>query len=170
MVRPVQRRFFAKTVAFFSSLAVIAVSLSACSGQGEGQRCDVRDDSESPPGSSDCASGLVCDTGAPGIAGYSSTSAQAGKSYFGLCCPPNRANATTAACGAGTTIGNPGFPEAGTDATAGGGDAASSEAGSDGATSDAAGSDAASDGAMADAGAADAGSASDGSTDAPAAD
>ncbi|HEY2510721.1 MAG TPA: hypothetical protein VGI39_07690 [Polyangiaceae bacterium] len=145
---------------------MIAVSLSACSGQGEGQRCDVRDDSESPPGSSDCASGLVCDTGAPGIAGYSSTSTQAGKSFFGLCCPPSRANATTAACGAGTTIGNNGFPEAGTDATAGGSDASSGDAASDGATNEAGGSDAANDGAAPDAGEADAGSASDGSTDA----
>lgn len=162
MVPPVQRRFLAKTVAFFSSLAVIAVSLSACSGQGEGQRCDTRDDSS---GTSDCASGLVCDTSAPGIASYSSTSTPAGSAGFGLCCPPQGGKPpTTAACGAGATLRDAGFPDAGGDATTNGTDAAS-----DGASSSEAGSSSSeagpSDGGLVEASTVDS-AASDGAADA----
>ncbi|HVW26510.1 MAG TPA: hypothetical protein VHC69_14175 [Polyangiaceae bacterium] len=66
-------------------LLVLGVSAaSACSNQGEGQRCDKNS------GDSDCASGLVCKT-IPG--------SMAGSLPESVCCPLNQ-SATTTACSA----------------------------------------------------------------------
>ena len=75
----------------------LAVSwASACSNQGEGQRCDKNS------GDSDCASGLVCTT----IQSQVTTSTGGGPTGSlpeAVCCPPQNQSATTAVCSSVST-------------------------------------------------------------------
>jgi hypothetical protein len=65
-------------------LPILCVAwLSACSEQGEGERCDTNS------GSLDCASGLTCRLQEPGVS---------------LCCPPNDGRPTVDACRAGAQL------------------------------------------------------------------
>jgi len=110
------RRLFTAVAA--ASFAV-ALCASGCSGQGEGERCNVLDDNS---GDSDCASGLECyaATTLGGVAEANNTD---------ICCPTDRAQATTAICSIAPSPpgGNPAPPpDAGPDARA------SSEGGADG--------------------------------------
>jgi hypothetical protein len=68
-----------------SALAVVlaATLAPACSNNAEGERCDTRADNA---GNDDCQDGLRCTPDIPG-------------SQSDICCPPDRAQATTAICG-----------------------------------------------------------------------
>jgi hypothetical protein len=81
-------------------------ALGACSGQGEGERCDTRA-SGTPAGTSDCSGDLTCQM-RPGF-----NTADHG----GICCPPDLSQATTAACSpnAGSFDANPSPPDASTE-------------------------------------------------------
>ena len=79
---------------FLGRLTLVTSLIStagACAGQGEGDLCDRNAGGN---GSSDCADGLVC-TDRPNV--VSAT-------HFGVCCPSNAAQATTAACSAAPTM------------------------------------------------------------------
>jgi hypothetical protein len=67
----------------FSSALLCVALLSACSEQGEGERCDLNN------GTLDCASGLTCRLQGPGVS---------------LCCPPNDGTPTVDACRAGAQL------------------------------------------------------------------
>lgn len=96
-------------------VAMIAVA-SACSNNGEGERCQADN------GNEDCADGLTCIPRGQLVVPYNSAD---------RCCPFDRATATTQACKPGTgTIGNnqpdggeggidSGRPDTGADADAG---------------------------------------------------
>jgi hypothetical protein len=81
--------------------AITLAAVAACSGQGEGERCDHRAGSN---GDSDCQSGLSCQNPPASIV----------KSPYGICCPPDLTHAATAACSAngGVLDANPAPPEA----------------------------------------------------------
>jgi hypothetical protein len=88
-----------------SALAVsllLGLCVAACSGDGEGGRCDIKDDSQNPAGTSDCASGLVC-TPPSQLSGQASswTTGNGNDNTLGVCCPAIRANATTSVCALG---------------------------------------------------------------------
>ena len=101
-------------------VALVVSSASACSNQGEGQRCDKNS------GDSDCAAGLVCTpyrvTSTSGTGG--STPGELGQ-Y--VCCPQN-GSATTVACTATSTTFD-GGPSAGGSEADGGSTGGSSGAG-----------------------------------------
>jgi hypothetical protein len=83
------RRRFAWAAVAISSLTV---SIFACSGEGEGQRCDLRDPpgADNRPGSSDCASGLTCYQ-ASTLSGAGATyGGSSDKDTIGVCCPSSR--------------------------------------------------------------------------------
>jgi hypothetical protein len=67
-------------------VALVLGSASACSDQGEGERCDQQNGSNP---SNDCAAGLIC------ISVPASVKAPPGSS---ICCPPSATNATVEAC------------------------------------------------------------------------
>lgn len=99
-----------------SVLAVIAFA-SACSNNGEGERCQADN------GNDDCLDGLTCIPKGQLVAPFNSAD---------RCCPFNRAQATTQACKPGTgTIGN--NPPDGS--TEGGGTDSGSDTGTDAADS-----------------------------------
>jgi hypothetical protein len=72
-------------------LSAIGVAAVGCSGQGEGERCDHR---AANGGDDDCQSGLTCQNPPGGIVTYPN----------GVCCPPDPAQATTAACSPNTGV------------------------------------------------------------------
>jgi hypothetical protein len=84
----------------FAALLVALFSV-ACSGESEGQRCELTDDpggTDNSPGTSDCANGLKCYSGGTlGGAAAQYASAQSDPN-FGICCPYNRTQATTSIC------------------------------------------------------------------------
>jgi hypothetical protein len=102
-------------------VALAVSSASACSDQGEGQRCDKNS------GDSDCAAGLVCTpyrgTTTTGTGG--STPGELGQ-Y--VCCPQN-GSATTVACTATSTNFDAGPSTGGSSARDGGSTGGSSGAG-----------------------------------------
>ncbi len=90
-----RRRLFS----FLFVAAITALGIAACSGESEGQRCDLTDDPGGPnnsAGSSDCAGNLVCYPAAT-LGGQAATWAN-GNSNFGICCPLNRDTSTTSVC------------------------------------------------------------------------
>lgn len=91
-----------RTIALIIGSAAVA---SACSGQGEGERCDKRAGGM-PAGTSDCQSGLVCLSTVPGTSFADPNSS--------ICCPPNPSQATTSACSpnGGSFDANPTPPDA----------------------------------------------------------
>ncbi len=142
---------------------------AACSDQAEGERCDTRN---TRLGSDDCQPGLICVPGADlGSSGANYCVGTSGLvTTCGVCCPEDRANATTSVCLITSTL--PGAdaapPFSGTDA----GDAAAEAPDSSSTGDDAAGDDASSDASdgssVVDADAdADAGDASDAADDGP---
>lgn len=80
--------------AFLAIVFPLLLASSACSNQGEGERCDRRNDN------ADCASGLVC------------TSKETLKSNSDLCCPPPPQVPSVAECTPGS--GGVGAPDAST--------------------------------------------------------
>lgn len=87
--RPARNRILSVLLA--SSLGVLAV-LSACSNNGEGERCETLN------GNEDCENGLTCTPARQLPAGFDSAD---------RCCPFDRSQATVASCKQGTsTIGN----------------------------------------------------------------
>ncbi len=98
------RRFLVVIVA---ATFAIGLSASGCSGEAEGERCDVNDDNS---GNDDCASGLIC---------YASTNlgGVAEANHTDICCPSDRTQATTSICAQSPTPpgGNPAPPDAGPD-------------------------------------------------------
>lgn len=134
-----------RLVPWFAALAIgggsaIVISyLGACSGQTEGERCDVRSDNN---GTDDCASNLVC-----------TPSGQLNGSDTDRCCPADRTTATTLVCQIPSTGGIDAAPP---------GDSATGEAGPD------TGADGGHDGAASDASdASDGATTTDGAGDAP---
>ncbi len=114
---------------------------AACSDQAEGERCDTRN---TRLGSDDCQPGLICVPGADlGASGanycYGSASANSGTALIttcGVCCPADRANATTSVCLITSTLpGADAAPPPVTDAATD--DAADSSSTGDDASSDA---------------------------------
>ena len=127
MVRPalegsLRSRFFILAAIAFA----VALSASACNNQGEGERCYTNDGNN---GNDDCSSGLQCDSAA--ALGGAVASWATGVVGFGLCCPTNRAQATSSLCEVGAPGGNPAPPSA--------------DAGSDASSSSDSGTDASSD-------------------------
>jgi hypothetical protein len=120
------RRF--SRIALAASL--VAVCLVACSGESEGQRCELTDDPggyNDLPGGSDCANNLECyPAGELGGVALSYASTQNDPS-FGICCPVDRANATTSICALYTSVGGDAAPPPTPDAASDG----PSETGSD---------------------------------------
>jgi hypothetical protein len=105
MVRAARRIHLQRRFLMPAALAtfILAVCVSACSGEGEGQRCDLHDDpggSDNSQGTSDCASGLRCYP--PGSLGATATAFAGADNLidpnFGVCCPYNLDLATTAIC------------------------------------------------------------------------
>ncbi|MGO8998358.1 MAG: hypothetical protein ACLQVI_33990 [Polyangiaceae bacterium] len=94
-----QRRFF--SLAFAAIVAAVCAAPLACSGESEGQRCELTDDpggDNNGPGGSDCAGGLEC-YAAGSLGGVAAQYAQAQDDpNFGICCPDDRKNATTSIC------------------------------------------------------------------------
>jgi hypothetical protein len=113
------RRF--SPIALAASL--VAVCVVACSGESEGQRCELTDDpggDNDGPGGSDCASGLECySAGELGGIALSYASTQNDPS-FGICCPDDRANATTSICALFTSVSGDAAPPPATDAASDG--------------------------------------------------
>jgi hypothetical protein len=93
--------------AFAAASFALALCASGCSGQGEGERCDINDDNT---GDSDCASGLQCYAAAT-LGGVAETD------HTDLCCPINRTQATTSICSIAPSPpgGNPAPPDGGAD-------------------------------------------------------
>jgi hypothetical protein len=93
---PLQRRLLSLTLAV---PLVVAMWVSACQGDGEGQRCSKDDDNN---GDSDCANGLVCQT-----SGYPASYNPDQIPNFGICCPALNSGVapTTAACAPQSTVG-----------------------------------------------------------------
>jgi hypothetical protein len=89
-----KKAFLGRTAAIAAALLGAGwLVLSACSNQGEGERCELLNNSD------DCQDGLVCtDTNA----------LPEGFKTSPLCCPPERARATTEACRepAGSAVGD----------------------------------------------------------------
>ena len=114
--------------------ALAGLVVVACSGESEGQRCELTDDPGGPndsPGSSDCAGNLVC-YAAGTLGGQSETwKAEINDPNFGICCPLNRDQATTSVCGIQPSPpgGNAAPPDGGASdgAAQDGGDASSSD-------------------------------------------
>jgi hypothetical protein len=113
-------------------VALVVSSASACSNQGEGQRCDKNS------ADSDCASGLVC---VPYRSNSPSGTGGSGAGELGqyVCCPQN-GSATTVACAntgttfdAGPTTSGTGGEDGGTDSGAGTGGAGTGGEGTGGA-------------------------------------
>ncbi len=123
-----RRLLFSAALAFAVALGV---SSPACSNQSEGDRCDRNDDNG---GNDDCGNGLICTR-------YDTLGGAAAANQTDICCPQDRAQATTAICAlhANTTGADAATP------TEGGSDTGSpSEAGPDTSTPEA-GSDTGSD-------------------------
>jgi len=130
MVRPalegsLRSRFFILAAIAFA----VALSASACNNQGEGERCDTNDGNN---GNDDCSSGLQCDSAA--ALGGAVASWATGVVGFGLCCPTNRAQATSSLCEVAAVA--PGGTPAPPPADAGSDASSSSDSGTD-ASSDA---------------------------------
>jgi hypothetical protein len=84
-----KRGSFGKTAAIVAGLLFGGfVVLVACSNQGEGERCELLNNNE------DCESPLICTAPATLPEGFNSAA---------RCCPADRTQATTAACGLPTT-------------------------------------------------------------------
>jgi hypothetical protein len=129
---PFLRRFFSLTF-----LGAGVVLFAACSGESEGQRCELTDDpggANNGPGGSDCASNLQC-YAASTLGGVAALYAQEQSDpNLGICCPANRQQATTSICAVQLSPpgGDGGFVDAATD----GASAPGSEAGADASSSD----------------------------------
>jgi hypothetical protein len=128
----------------FAFAATSVVLFGACSGESEGQRCETTDDPGGPdnyPGGSDCASNLDCYP-ASQLGGVATSYASAAQDpTLGICCPPNRALATTSICALQPSPpgGDAGFVDGGGTSDAPSGDSSSLEgsATSEGSTSEA---------------------------------
>jgi hypothetical protein len=112
-----------------AALVAALATVSACSNQREGERCDLRGENG---GNDDCLDGLQC------------TNIRQTTTSEGLCCPVNRTTATSAACKLppappGSDASIPGLPDAGADVTVNeaGGDSSNEASSSDSGTSDA---------------------------------
>jgi hypothetical protein len=68
-------------IPFAAASFALLLAVGACTGQGEGERCDVR---AASTGDSDCQSGLVC--------------RNIPASMVDVCCPADLSQATTAIC------------------------------------------------------------------------
>jgi hypothetical protein len=120
--------------------ALLAVLSASCTGQGEGERCQLAN------GNDDCQSGLVCYAAStitlPGTTNQSNAD---------ICCPANRADSTEDICKTGNATptsdasinDSSSNPDTGTDAS---GDATGSDATGDATSSDASGDATSSDG------------------------
>ncbi|MBM4364155.1 MAG: hypothetical protein FJ104_15855, partial [Deltaproteobacteria bacterium] len=76
------------------ALSVVAVaSVASCADQGEGERCDVRNNrSGTDPGNADCEAGLVC------LPVSQLRALKGAPEGSGLCCPEDPAAASVDAC------------------------------------------------------------------------
>jgi hypothetical protein len=133
----------------FAFAATSVVLFGACSGEGEGQRCETTDDPGGPDnygGGSDCASNLDCYPASTLGATATSYASAALDPTLGICCPPNRALATTSICSLQPSPpgGDAGFVDGGT-SDAPSGDSSALEASTDGSSPSEASSDAPSD-------------------------
>lgn len=83
-------------VVLLLSASVVLAMVTACSKQGEGERCDAR-----AAGNADCESGLICDT------------------QLNRCCPPEGARITDSRCNRSAATGGRPSSSGGTGGTAG---------------------------------------------------
>jgi len=121
-----------------AALGLALVLAAACTGQGEGQRCQVNAVDQAGNGTSDCQDGLVC-TPASKIVLPGGQNSNAD-----ICCPADRTQATETIClqpavtpGSDASIPDTGTSDSATDTGAKDGASDASDAGSDGASSDA---------------------------------
>jgi hypothetical protein len=135
----------------------VVVLFAACSGESEGQRCELTDDPGGPdntPGGSDCASNLDCFAAGTLGGAAAQYAADQNDPNFGICCPPNRAQATTSICALQPSPpgGDAGFVDASKDSSADSAplESSTSDSPSDSPTADSPSGDAAADADAAD--------------------